>query len=282
MAHMSPAADGRPSSSALAERVVTAVVLIAGLLIVLFALPRAVAILALALVLLGAAWEWAGFLGAAPRSPWRVGYAAGMGVVMGLAWWAMALEGGLQRPVLWAGALWWAAALGWVCRFPTRIPVALIVCCGVLVLVPAWLALGRMLLGAEGPEWLLFVFLLVWAADIGAFFTGRALGRVRLAPRVSPGKTWEGVLGGLVLAGLAAVPGAWWFRQPPVAFVALCLAVALASVVGDLTVSMFKRHAGLKDSSDLLPGHGGILDRIDSMTAAAPLFVLGVGWLEAA
>lgn len=267
--------------SALRQRIVTALVLIAGLLIVLYALPRTVGILTLALVLLGGAWEWAGFVGADSRSAWRVGYAAGIAALMGLCWWAIELAPGLQRGLLWGAAAWWAVALGWLFRFPTRIPQSLIMACGALVLVPAWVALAHLLLGPKGAQWLLFVFVLVWAADIGAFFAGRALGRVRLAPRVSPGKTWEGVLGGLVTAGLAAAGGAWWFKQPTSAFVGLCLAVALASVVGDLTVSMFKRHAGLKDSSGLLPGHGGILDRIDSMMAAAPLFVLGSGWLEA-
>jgi phosphatidate cytidylyltransferase len=273
-------AGWRQSRAALVQRVGTALVLVAGLLVVLFALPRQVAILVLALALLGGAWEWAGFAGAGATG--RTAYAAGIAALMALAWWAVALDPRLYRALLWAAVLWWLVALGWLFRFPTRIPLWLIVACGALVLVPAWLALAHLLLGPDGREWLLFVFVLVWAADIGAFFAGRAFGRVRLAPRVSPGKTWEGVIGGLLLATAAAAAGAWWFAVPASAFVGLCLAVALASIVGDLTVSMFKRHAGLKDSGDLLPGHGGILDRIDSLMAAGPLFVLGVAWVEAA
>ena len=127
---------------------------------------------------------------------------------------------------------------------------------------------------------MLFLLLLVWAADIGAFFAGRSFGRLKLAPQVSPAKTWEGVLGGLGAAALVAAAGAWWFDLPRVAFLSLCLAVALISVVGDLTESMFKRYAGLKDSGSVFPGHGGVLDRIDSVTAAAPLFLLGLRWME--
>lgn len=274
-----PAAGTRAQPSALRQRVVTAVLLICGLLLLLFLLPAAVSALALALVLLGGAWEWGGFLGQAPKAAARVFYAAAIALLMALAWWATEVAPPLYRGVLWAAAAWWGVALVWLARFPTPIPRAVIVGCGALVLVPAWLALAHVLFAADGAQWLLFVFVLVWAADIGAFFAGRAFGRVRLAPRVSPGKTWEGVLGGLVAAAAVAVAGAWWFAVPATPFVALCLAVALISVVGDLTVSMFKRHAGLKDSSGLLPGHGGILDRIDSMTAAAPLFALGLAWV---
>jgi phosphatidate cytidylyltransferase len=125
-----------------------------------------------------------------------------------------------------------------------------------------------------------YLLLLVGAADIGAFFAGRTFGRLKLAPRVSPAKTWEGVLGGLAAAALVAAAGARLFDLPRVAFLSLCLGVALISVVGDLTESMFKRHAGLKDSGSVFPGHGGVLDRIDSVTAAAPLFLLGLRWLE--
>ena len=271
----------RHPRSALRQRVLTAIVLIAGMLVALFAMPATAGALALALVMLGGAWEWAGFFGAHPRSPERIAYAAGMALLMAVFWALTEVDQTLYRAVLWGAALWWLIALGWLFRFPTRIPAPVGILCGILVLVPAWLALARLLFEPRGDHWLLFVFVLVWAADIGAYFVGRAIGRVRLAPRVSPNKTWEGVLGGLAAASLAAVFGARWLDQPLAGFFALCVAAALASIVGDLTVSMFKRHAGLKDSSDLLPGHGGILDRIDSMMAAAPLFVLGLRWIGA-
>jgi phosphatidate cytidylyltransferase len=122
----------------------------------------------------------------------------------------------------------------------------------------------------------LWLLLLVIAADIGAFFAGRRFGRHKLAPRVSPGKTWEGALGGLLAVGLVALVGAVHLSLPVAAGMAFGCAVGIFSVIGDLTESMFKRAAGLKDSGSVLPGHGGILDRIDSLTAAAPLYALGL------
>jgi phosphatidate cytidylyltransferase len=117
---------------------------------------------------------------------------------------------------------------------------------------------------------------LVIAADIGAFFVGRSLGKRKLAPQVSPGKTWEGAFGGLAAVALVAWGGARYFGLPARQSVVFGCAVGIFSVIGDLTESMFKRSAGLKDSGVMLPGHGGILDRIDSVTAAAPLYALGL------
>ena len=122
----------------------------------------------------------------------------------------------------------------------------------------------------------MFTLILVFAADIGAYFGGRLFGRVKLAPQVSPGKTWEGVLGGMVLSGAWALGGSLWFHLPWVTFVPLCAAAVAFSIVGDLTESMLKRFAGLKDSGSLLPGHGGMMDRIDSITAAAPVLFFGL------
>lgn len=128
-----------------------------------------------------------------------------------------------------------------------------------------------------------FLLMLIWIADIGAYFTGRHWGRIKLAPKISPGKTREGVYGALVGALLSGVVLAWWqglsIQQAPFAIL-LCILAALFSVAGDLFWSMLKRLRGVKDSSNLLPGHGGMLDRIDSLTAAAPVFLLGLITLD--
>jgi phosphatidate cytidylyltransferase len=157
---------------------------------------------------------------------------------------------------------------------------ALTAVAGLVALLPAWLAMATLWRSEpQGRELLLLSLLVVVAADVGAYFAGHALGRVKLAPRVSPGKTWEGLLGGLAAAALMTSAGALLLGQPVARAASLGLAVGAMSVVGDLTESMFKRSAGLKDSGSLLPGHGGVLDRVDSVAAAAPLFLLGAGWL---
>jgi phosphatidate cytidylyltransferase len=149
--------------------------------------------------------------------------------------------------------------------------------CGALVMVPAYIAL--ITLYSLRPTMLLFALIIIWAADIGAYFAGKRFGRVKLAPSISPGKTWEGVIGGLIAVVLVLVTVRYYWVEVDLAVVVpLGLAVATLSVVGDLTVSMFKRNAGLKDSGRIFPGHGGVLDRIDSVTAASPLFALGIGW----
>jgi phosphatidate cytidylyltransferase len=176
--------------------------------------------------------------------------------------------------------IWWAIALLWLTVAPGRHRPALALFCGIPVLVPAFIALARVQVAeqgfARGPEMVLWMLLLVFAADIGAFFAGRSWGRHKLAPLVSPAKTWEGALGGLVAVALIALIGTLHFGLPVAAGVVFGCAVGVYSVIGDLTESMFKRGAGLKDSGSLLPGHGGILDRIDSVTAAAPLYALGL------
>jgi phosphatidate cytidylyltransferase len=172
--------------------------------------------------------------------------------------------------------LWWMIALVWTFFYPTAIPTAVRWIVGILILVPVYLAL--VVLYQADPAILLFALLVVWVADSGAFFAGKTMGRVKLAPSISPGKTWEGVIGGLIAVGLLTLLRSVWIETDLRVFVPFCLAVACLSVIGDLTISMFKRNAGVKDSGTLFPGHGGVLDRIDSVAAAAPLFALGASW----
>jgi len=261
----------------LRDRVITALILGLLLLALLLLAPASIVIAVITAAILLGALEWAQFCGWA-KSPWRFAYVAAVALLLAFVDQIMSRVSAVSNVLLLA-VLWWGVALAWVSLAPQRVNRWLAAAAGFFVLVPTWLALV-LLQGAptRGRAVLLFLLILVVAADIGAYFSGRAFGRIKLAPRVSPGKSWEGVLGGMVGALLVAWVGAQWLALPVGPFVSLCAAVAVASVVGDLTESMFKRHVGLKDSGTLLPGHGGILDRLDSITAAAPVFALGMMW----
>ena len=265
-------------SESLRKRVATAAVLIALLLVVLFALPAAATVALLTLVVLGGAWEWSAFLKlTAPAA--RLAYVGVVAVLLPVAWRVTLTPGGLQA-LLAATLLWWLLALVWIVVAPRRVAPWSAAVAGMLSLAPAWLALTRLRLQtAHGAQWVLFALVLVWMADIGAYFCGRRYGRRRLAPSVSPGKTWAGAWGGLAASAIVAVLGGIWFALPLGRFVVLCLAAVAFSIVGDLTESLLKRFAGMKDSGTLFPGHGGVMDRIDSVTGAVPVLLLGLTFL---
>jgi phosphatidate cytidylyltransferase len=229
----------------------------------------------IAALIIAGAWEWGGFL-SSDKPQLRIAYVLFIGALMALLFVNLADEV-LFENILRIALAWWLIALVWMLFFPTPIPTIVMWICGALVLVPAWAALD--FLYAQSSNLLIFALLIVWVADIGAYFVGKGFGRVKLAPAISPGKTWEGVLGGLTAVLLLAGAGSRVLEVDVRVLVPFCLAVAMLSVVGDLTVSMFKRTAGVKDSGSLFPGHGGVLDRIDSVTAAAPLFALALNWI---
>lgn len=257
------------------KRVTTAVVLVAILLGVLLWMPPKATVVALTLIVLAGAWEWSAFL-RTPGTLFRLLYVSVIAVLLPLVWQFTAQPVG-RDVVLYVALAWWVVALAWLMFAPRRVTSWSAALAGVLALVPAWIALTRMRLDfVRGAEWVLFALVLVWMADIGAFFVGRRYGRTRLAPNVSPGKTWEGVAGGAAASALVAVIGSVWFGIPLHVFVPLCLAVVAFSIVGDLTESLLKRFAGVKDSGSLFPGHGGVMDRIDSVTGAAPILFLGL------
>jgi phosphatidate cytidylyltransferase len=183
--------------------------------------------------------------------------------------------------ILITASLFWCLVITWLRRYAVNtlpFPVRTWALAGLLTLIPAWVALMNLHSTPDyGPRYALFLLLLIWIADSGAYFVGRRWGRTKLAPRISPGKTWEGVVGALTVTLAVAGAGAvslgvrrWG------AFILICVITVSFSVVGDLPESMLKRQYHTKDSGHLLPGHGGILDRVDSLTAAAPIFLLGL------
>ena len=262
-------------SEGLRKRILTAVVLAVALFIVLLALPPVFTVVFISAIVLLGAWEWSAFL-KLPSEALRAAYAVLIGVLM-FAVWSVSASATGRTLLLGIALAWWLVALVWVMLAPRQVAGWSAGLAGILALVPSWLALMRLRLTlVEGAQWVLFALVLVWAADIGAYFAGKHYGRVPLAPQVSPGKTWEGVFGGLALSALVALAGAAWFRLPTGPFVLLCLTAVAFSVVGDLTESLLKRYAGLKDSGTVFPGHGGVMDRIDSITAAAPVLYVGL------
>ncbi|MFY0989376.1 phosphatidate cytidylyltransferase [Halomonas sp. C05BenzN] len=259
----------------LRQRIITAAWLAPLMLAGLFGLQGGAFALFTAIIVLLAAWEWTNLAGVEDRDS-RLLLVGALAVLMAVMW---AAGAALAAWPLWLGAAGWLVNLHWVTRYPGRLEQwhapSRRLAMGLWVLLPAWVGLN--VLRDSGAVWLLFVLLLVWCADIGAYFAGRAFGRRKLAPRVSPGKSWEGVAGGMAATALLAVGYAVWQGLGAgggLILVVATLVVTLASVVGDLLESMLKRHRGIKDSSQLLPGHGGVLDRIDSLTAALPLFAL--------
>jgi phosphatidate cytidylyltransferase len=269
----------------LKQRVITALVLLALLLPALFAAspwPFAV----LTLIGFGAAgWEWSRLNGAA-------GAALALGVALACACAAALLAGwtgAAPQAAWWAATLLWIAGGIWVLRsgsvvWPT-LPGGLRCAVGLALLWTAWLALVHA--KAVGINFILSTFCLVWAADIAAYFGGRAFGRRKLAPTISPGKSWEGVWSGMAGALLLAIAwlagerafavdspslyAALWDRLGPLGMGLAVIGLAGVSVVGDLFESLVKRGAGAKDSSGLLPGHGGVLDRIDALLPVFPI-----------
>ncbi len=269
-----------PQRIMLKARVVTALLLLTVLLCVVFLLPRPAAAVVFALIAALAAWEWAGLMRI--ESSGRILYA---GVVLAFCWQIFTL-GEPAYLLLWTGAtFFWFVPAGLWLRFRWSMAgndffgYGL----GLLLIVAAWAAM--IALRDRGPWILMGVAALAWVADIAAYFAGRAWGRRKLAPNISPGKTWEGVMGalaGVLLYGasVALISGVIG-KVSDVALVTgglfLMLLTAI-SIVGDLFESLIKRQAGVKDSSGLLPGHGGVLDRIDSLLAVLPVAALLLHW----
>ena len=276
--------DKRPVMSSLAKRVVTGGILAAVMALATLTLPGFwFAVLIAAFVLVGA-WEWSGMAGWSSPGR-RLTYSAASLLVVLATGWLLRSEAG-PWAVLLAGLVWWLVALAWVVRFQQGLRVLALdyplvrLVTGWLILAPAWGALVHLHSVAESGPWMvLYLVFLISTADSAAYFVGRRLGKRRLASNVSPGKSLEGVAGGLLAVTILAIAVSLLAGfAAPLGFVVLSLITASVSILGDLTESVVKRRAGLKDSGSIIPGHGGILDRIDSISAAAPVFALGYLW----
>ncbi|HAD48634.1 MULTISPECIES: phosphatidate cytidylyltransferase [Idiomarina] len=279
----------------LKQRILTALLLIPVALYAVFLLPLwGFSLFIQAVIMLGA-WEWSPLMGVTKKSG-RIAYTVAVGVIIGglsllVPYQHLWTDGSLDPLIYYTilvGGIWWVCALALIVNYPssrrlwsrTRSIVGLF---GLLIFVPTWAALVTVrsinidVQPYFGGWVVLFILLLVWAADVGAYFAGVRYGRNKMMPAVSPGKTMEGLCGGISLAFVVMMVVSHWTKIPADQFTGYYLTglfTVVASVFGDLNESMFKRAAGVKDSGSILPGHGGILDRIDSLTAAVPIFTL--------
>ncbi|HEX7340498.1 MAG TPA: phosphatidate cytidylyltransferase [Rhodanobacteraceae bacterium] len=265
----------------LLQRILTALILTPLAVAIILAPPTWLFALIVAAVFLGAQWEWACLAGLHGRGARALSLLLTLAIMVAL-WFTQATPW-LWLAVILAGFAWWLVSLGWLRAYtfaasPSSEHTRLKLGVGLLVLVPAWVAAATLHGCPQGPWWTLLALCIVWSADIGAFFSGRAFGKRKLAPHISPGKTRAGAWGALAAGIIVAAIGGWLLglRGAALAGLAILGAVTVgASIVGDLLESLMKRHAEIKDSGSLFPGHGGLLDRLDSVFAALPVFVLG-------
>ncbi len=233
--------------------------------------------LSLALILIVGSWEYCNLI----QINHLIGKALYASVVL-IVTYFLNIEPSSLTIVLYAAAIWWLVALVWVVMYPKGsrlLSKALLIKLinGLFLFVP--MAISLISLHLQDRALVLFLLILIWAADIGAYFAGKFFGKNKLCPRVSPGKTREGVYGGVALSQVAALSYVYIVIQTPslsdfLIFCFLALVVSIVSVLGDLFESVLKRIAEVKDSGNILPGHGGLLDRIDSLTSSAPIFFL--------
>lgn len=254
-------------------RLLTAIILIPLVIWGIFVLPQLAFSLITAAIVLYAAWEWAQFMGW--NKVWlRLLYVA---IVAGALIASLLIPPWISFAV---GALWWIFALcqvAWteIKKKVSKLPSLWVGLIGLFALIPCWQAIIVLHLR---PKWLLLLFLIVWSVDTVAYCGGKLWGKRKLAPIISPNKTQEGLYTVLAVSLCAVLLAQWWLLggvqlQTTISWGSLVTVTVLAAIVGDLYESLLKRQRGLKDSGHFLPGHGGLLDRIDSLTAAAPVFI---------
>lgn len=266
----------------LLPRTLSAIVMAAFFIWSVFYLGNTGFMLMMGVVMLLASWEWARLSGV--KSPIsRVVYPVVLGVICFAVY-----KWKFEQSILYVAPILWAIALYWIMTYPKpklwRFPSSRLLF-GVLILTTTWSALVVLKQSDNFIVWVLLLMGLIWGADTGAYFSGKTFGKNKLAPKVSPGKSWEGAIGGLVFTQVGVALFSYLSHFSVQEWLILLLVgflTVFVSVLGDLTESLFKRHESLKDSSHLIPGHGGVMDRLDSLTAAAPVFVLLLtvfGWL---
>lgn len=266
----------------LLQRTLTALVLAPLVILLILLAPSAMFAAATALAFLGALHEWIQLSGPTSR-PGRIALLLVATGIFALLWLYRASM--LTPLLLAAGVAWWLVACLWLRHFafgaaPTRENRALKLLAGAFVIFPTYVALISIHQRVpDGHVWTLLALIVVWASDIGAYFSGRTFGKRKLAVQISPGKTWAGVYGAMVAGVVVVSIGGWWLDVRGVRLLALALLGAITvavSVVGDLIESLMKRHAHVKDSGTIIPGHGGLMDRLDSVFAALPVFAAGL------
>lgn len=271
----------------LIQRILTAIVLIPLVIIALFFAPLSIFSYLIIAVCALATWEWSHFLGMVKKTQKAIFMVLIISLLalLYLIPIDLSLKGKLYTYIIYLSIVWWLIALLLVISYPQSAKywsksILIKLLFALFTLIPFYISMLELrsinydIDRYTGAVWLLYVFVLVWATDTGAYFAGRAIGKHKLAVKVSPGKTIEGFIGGVSLAILVCllVYLTGYFAISFINFLISSLLAILVSVLGDLTESMFKREAGIKDSGNLIPGHGGILDRIDSLTAAVPVF----------
>jgi len=251
--------------------------------------PHPAIAIEMAVILCLGAWEWARLAGITNQIG-RIGYALINGGVFAAIALLIHYDNYYLIPSLYLTGIFWLFSLFMVIYFNRAKITALnttslfvkisTLIFGTGILVGSFLSIVALHRDARyGAIYILALLILIWVADSAAYFAGKAFGKHKLAINVSPGKSWEGVVGGLAGAVIAAYLFSFYLEintENVLSFVFIAVFTIAFSVVGDLTESLFKRRAGIKDSSQILPGHGGIMDRIDSLTAAAPIFILGL------
>ena len=266
----------------LKQRIVTALALLPLVVIAILLLGNNSFILVsfIPLVAIGG-WEWTRLIMLENHPKLRYAYLAGLVFVAIIIFYFNSL---IFPVVIVSSLLWWGVALFLLTIYRRQTTLFMhnpwiFAIAGFIVLISSWWFLGK--LHAFNPKWVLYLIMLTAIADTGAYFTGKAFGKRKLAPELSPGKTVEGAMGGLLGVFFWSLVGAWYFHVPAnywIYFVLLSLLTAVVSIAGDLFISMMKRESGFKDSGSILPGHGGILDRVDSQLAALPIFTTGLVW----